>query len=93
MTCLKTIYKYKAQSVQAKITDCDDDSAFEDELLISAEKNDPKGFRIENLQKLHNLIVHDEDQEFDHFCQEFEKESLEKMNPRGFNSLHLSVVV
>lgn len=89
-TCSTSIQKYKTKSVQTKNYYDENDSAFKDEPPISTEKKEPKGLRIENLQKLHNLIVHGEDQEFVHFSQEFDKESLEKLNHRGLNSLHLS---
>lgn len=62
----------------------DQDSAFEDEPLMS------EMAEIKALQKLHDVIQRGELEEFKHLIPNFEKSALDQFNPRGFNSLHLS---
>lgn len=67
----------------------DDDSAFEEGLLVGVNRveNDTGE---ETIRKLHNIIVHGEEQQFEILRSQYSKEMLEKLNSRGFNSLHLS---
>lgn len=67
----------------------DDDSAFEEGLLVGVNRveNDTGE---ETIRKLHNIIVHGDEQQFEILRSQYSKEMLEKLNSRGFNSLHLS---
>lgn len=69
----------------SEYSDDDNDSAIGDEPCLVDLKDGN-----EALQKLHELIIHGNEQQFDHLCLDFDKNALEKLNESGFNSLHLS---
>lgn len=69
----------------SEYSDNDNDSAIGDEPCLVDLKDGN-----EALQKLHELIIHGNEQQFDHLCLDFDKNALEKLNESGFNSLHLS---
>lgn len=72
-----------------EFSDDDNDSALGDENCLLDLKED-KVTKNEALKKLHELIIHGNEQQFEHFCSEIDNISLEKLDERGFNSLHLS---
>lgn len=84
--------QYKEQSVQTEhynYDNYDDDSAFEEDLLVcvNREENDTGK---ETIRKLHDIIVHGEEQQFEILRSKYSNDKYEKLNFRGFNSLHLS---
>lgn len=70
-------------------SDDDNDSALGDDSCL-IDRIEEKVAKSEGLKKLHELIIHGNEQQFEHFCSDLDKNSLEKLNESGFNSLHLS---
>lgn len=54
---------------------------------VNKEENDTGK---ETIRKLHDIIVHREEQQFEIWCSQYSKDKYEKLNSRGFNSLQLS---
>lgn len=71
-------------------SDDDNDSAIGDDEHCLVDLKEDMVARNEALKRLHELIIHGNEQQFEHFCSDFDKNSLEKLDERGFNSLHLS---
>lgn len=83
------MFIFLANKVSLECTDENQDSAFENEPFIG-DNEESKILKKEALQKLHDVIQSGDLNEFKYFIQDFDKNALEKFNPRGFNSLHIA---
>nr|XP_034316015.1 ankyrin-2-like [Crassostrea gigas] len=85
--------QYKGQSVQTEHYNYKhyyDDSAIEEEEFLVGVNMEEYVTEKETIRKLHGIIVDGEEQKFEILRSQYSKDKYEKLNSRGFNSLHLS---